>query len=368
MATPKETVWKIDPHTLAKHEILRRYLAAWFPILLSKRHKRVIYIDGFAGPGRYNGGEIGSPIIALQEAMKQGQRLQGKKLTFLFMDAENDRIEHLKTELANLSIPDNFNINTVAGEFDIEFKALLDYVSKEDRQLAPTFAFIDPFGFKGLPFELVKRLLEKPQTEVFINLMADSINRFLTHPDHQTTQHIIDLFGTPEVLDVAQNAGDRLTNLRLLYQKQLKNSAQFVRFFEMKNKHNRTIYYLFFATNHPLGHKKMKEAFWKVDASSGFIFSDQTNPNQLVLFEHDESAILAKEIYNHFLNRRVSVEHIEKYVEDETSFLSKHMRSALRQLETENKIRVDEYKKDGNRRRKGSFPNTVTVQFVQTLF
>jgi three-Cys-motif partner protein len=99
MATPKETIWEIDPHTQAKHEILRRYLGAWFPILLSKRHNRVVYIDGFSGPGRYKNGELGSPIIALQEAMRLGSRLEGKNLSFLFMDARNDRIEHLKIVL-----------------------------------------------------------------------------------------------------------------------------------------------------------------------------------------------------------------------------------------------------------------------------
>jgi len=50
MATPKETLWEIDPHTKAKHEILRRYLNAWFPILNSWNN-RIIYIDGFSGPG-----------------------------------------------------------------------------------------------------------------------------------------------------------------------------------------------------------------------------------------------------------------------------------------------------------------------------
>lgn len=56
MTVPKETIWPLDPHTLAKHEILRRYLEAWFPIVGRYSH-RIVYIDGFAGPGRYAGGE-----------------------------------------------------------------------------------------------------------------------------------------------------------------------------------------------------------------------------------------------------------------------------------------------------------------------
>ena len=65
MPVPKTTVWPLEPHTKAKHEILRRYLGAWFPILTSGGwNRRVIFLDGFAGPGRYSACEPGSPIIA----------------------------------------------------------------------------------------------------------------------------------------------------------------------------------------------------------------------------------------------------------------------------------------------------------------
>lgn len=111
MATPQETIWEIEPHTQAKHEILRRYLGAWFPIL-GKYNQRVVYIDGFSGPGRYKRGEPGSPVIALREALKHSVRLSNINLTFLFMDERADRIEHLENELANFSIPNNFSVHT----------------------------------------------------------------------------------------------------------------------------------------------------------------------------------------------------------------------------------------------------------------
>jgi hypothetical protein len=38
-----------EPHTIAKHVILRKYLAGWMPTL-SSWNKRLIFIDGFAGP------------------------------------------------------------------------------------------------------------------------------------------------------------------------------------------------------------------------------------------------------------------------------------------------------------------------------
>ncbi len=63
MAPPKDILWELEPHTLGKHRVLRAYLDAWFPILSSWR-KRILFIDGFAGPGEYKGGEEGSPQIA----------------------------------------------------------------------------------------------------------------------------------------------------------------------------------------------------------------------------------------------------------------------------------------------------------------
>ncbi len=63
------TRWKLEPHTAAKHEILRQYLNAWFPILGSQ-HERVVFLDGFAGPGIYEDGEPGSPIIALRTLLE----------------------------------------------------------------------------------------------------------------------------------------------------------------------------------------------------------------------------------------------------------------------------------------------------------
>lgn len=362
MATPKDTIWEIDLHTLAKHEILRRYLGAWFPIL-STYNRRVVYIDGFCGPGKYKGGEAGSPVVALKEALKHNERLASNQLTFLFVDERADRIVHLKNELSSFPLPSNFLVYPVTGKFECELTDLLDRLASSGAQLAPTFAFIDPFGFKGLPFSLVRRLLKNSKTEIFVNVMIGFINRFLEHPDSQIQQYIVDLFGTEEVLQIAQKSGNRIAELRLLYQAQLSKYARFVRYFEMRDCHNKTIYYLFFASNHPLGHVKMKEAFWKVDTASGFCFSDATDPNQYVLFEIDETPKLATDLANTFANQRVPVDQVQSYVEDETPFIATHMRRALKLLEEENKIAVAEYKLNGKKRRKNSYPKDAVVEF-----
>ena len=50
MAVPRQVVWELEPHTRGKHIILREYFKAWLPIL-GMRGERLVFIDGFAGPG-----------------------------------------------------------------------------------------------------------------------------------------------------------------------------------------------------------------------------------------------------------------------------------------------------------------------------
>jgi len=198
MVTPKDTLWVMDPHTRAKHDILSRYLAAWFPIL-STWHSRIVYIDGFCGPGRYKGGEPGSPLIVLDVALSHRKAMQGEVI-FWFIDERQDRIEHVKQDLTKMETPAHFKIKIETGRFDDKFGAMMDYIDRGGTSLAPTFAFIDPFGFSGIPFSLIKRLLKYERSEVFITFMVDAINRFLEHPEDRVVNHIVEAFGTDEAI------------------------------------------------------------------------------------------------------------------------------------------------------------------------
>ena len=60
------TVWERPAHTKAKHDILVKYLQAWFGIMGSSQYvTRAGVIDGFAGPGVYINGEPGSPMLVV---------------------------------------------------------------------------------------------------------------------------------------------------------------------------------------------------------------------------------------------------------------------------------------------------------------
>ncbi len=195
--------------------------------------------------------------------------------------------------------------------------------------------------------------------------MVDAINRFLEHPEEKVVQHIIDAFRSKEaVLQIAKGSGDRVLRLRELYQSDLKQTAKYVRYFEMRDRQNRTQYYLFFATNSSLGHVKMKEAMWKVDPGGEFRFSDATNPDQLVLFEADATPTLVEQLRREFCTKgTVTGKEVREFVEDNTAFLKKHMTAALRQGEESSNLGVESLKVDGKKRRAGTYSDEARLKW-----
>jgi three-Cys-motif partner protein len=67
--------WRSRENTRVKHDILFEYLKGFIPILSAGNRGEPLsvlhYVDSHAGRGWYEGGEPGSPIVA----MKVGQEL-----------------------------------------------------------------------------------------------------------------------------------------------------------------------------------------------------------------------------------------------------------------------------------------------------
>lgn len=126
MSAPRTKLWPIEPHTRAKHEILRRYLEAWTAILGTINQPVIQYVDGFAGPGAYAGGEEGSPIIALKAALAHQARIPSStKVRFLFIEENADRAAYLDSLVKALAVPANFEVKIVCGGFEEKFREIV---------------------------------------------------------------------------------------------------------------------------------------------------------------------------------------------------------------------------------------------------
>lgn len=338
MPTPRSTIWKLEPHTRAKHEILRRYLQAWMPILSQGNFPKILYIDGFAGPGRYTGGEDGSPIIALKAARAFQPRLRAQ-IHFLFVEKDIERAQFLQRIIRDMEIPSSFQIFVEGGvTFEEAFQKHRGKFERGNGKLIPTFAFLDPFGWTGAPMSIIRAILNNPSCEVLFNFMYEEINRFISHPDQG--KNFDALFGAADWRDCINIVGPRKRRQCIweLYQRQLSSvaGAKFVRSFEMRNRRNQPDYYLFYGTNNIRGLEKMKDAMWAIDESGEFTFADLTDPNQLVLFGGEPNVSqLRAQLIKKFEGKEPSVEEIEYFVLAETAFKATHYKRVLRNLECE---------------------------------
>lgn len=117
-----DTVWKAEPHTIAKIALLSAYLKAWFSILGTKRAgQEILYVDGFAGPGEYSNHPVGSPIAALDAAqsalISHIARWKAGDIFCAFVDQDSARIENLQRKLAATKTHPRVHPSTYAMSF-----------------------------------------------------------------------------------------------------------------------------------------------------------------------------------------------------------------------------------------------------------
>jgi len=284
VTTPRTTLWPLESHSRAKHLVLRSYLNGWFPILGSW-NGRILFIDGFAGPGKYAGGEDGSPLIALKALREhKAKGLIKGEVVFVFIESDPERAEHLRGLIDSLrpSLPASCRIDVVHGRFDETMTDVLDSLDARANRLAPAFVMIDPFGVSGTPMSVLWRIFRNSKAEIYASFMYEAINRFKATPEFE--EHLTALFGCDTWRD-GIDIGDPTTRKNFfygLYEQQLRGAgARYVVHFDLYEK-NRLVYAIFFATKHSKGADLIKQAIWKIAPFGDFAFHG-THATQLTL-------------------------------------------------------------------------------------
>ena len=362
---PKSTTWKLQPHTLGKHQVLENYMQAWLPIM-TRWNGRVLFIDAFAGPGEYSGGEPGSPVIALRSLLNHSglSRFQGK-VHYLFIEKEKARCQHLTSVLTNLEteLPPSCSFQVINSTFDETLTEALDYIAEQNARLAPSFVMIDPFGVSETPMKTVARILENSKSEVYVSFMYESINRFKSHPNFEKA--LDGLFGCQEWrqgIDVADGK-ERKDFFYGLYRNQLKkHGAKYVLHFELYEG-ERLVYAIFFGTKSLDGSDKMKQAIWKVTPVGDFKFRGG-QLGQMTLGESMiDFSLLEKDLHEEFASKGWQrIEDVVNFVKsDATDFHSGHLKvKTLKPMEASGKIEV----KLCTRKRIGTYPNGTILRFL----
>jgi three-Cys-motif partner protein len=349
--------WIYTEHTRFKHELLGKYLSGWTQILGSWNNT-ICFFDCFAGKGKYksenNETIYGSPIIALQLAKRKKDKYG--KFVFVLIEKNKNNYDDLVQTFKNEGWDnEKILVDFYNDEFHNIADQLLNYFKEKGGRLAPSFFFIDPFGFKGVPFSIVKEILAFPRTEVFFTFMSRDLSRFLSSEKHEYS--CTELFGDDcwkEVLD-KENREHALVEL---YMKKLKDDAnvEFVLPLRVGADDTRsTTYYLIHASTHFKALELMTNIAYKLsNGRFGFYGPDD---NQTILSQFNDPIPGAKEylLKNFSSSTNYFEDIIKKSYTDEKIFLhSSVIRTAINNMKDEGKIELE-----GTGPKGGIKPNTV---------
>jgi three-Cys-motif partner protein len=320
-------IWDAEPHTLAKLEIIERYLYLWFSIL-GRTRQSLAYIDGFAGPGKYRNTPRSSPVAALKAAEAAmhdaGSAFKAQRIAFRFIETKFAKI--LQDVIQETKWPPIFDIKISETEFELFMDDALTKLRARSSDI-PIFAFVDPFGPTPVPFRVVEGLLQFHGSEVLLNLDSDGIDRLAgaaTNPQNQA--HLSRIFGNESwrtELNPALSKGQRWLNVLALYKQRLRSvpTVRYVFAFAMNSKQGVLNYHLVFASQHRVGLEKMKEAMKAVDQDGNFSFSDDS-VGQPALFRTDDANTFAAKLRNALAGTHRPYSDFDDFALNETPFLN----------------------------------------------
>jgi three-Cys-motif partner protein len=338
-------IWEADPHTLAKIEIVRRYLYLWFTILSSNpANKTLVCIDGFAGPGEYTNNDSGSPIAALDAAVRAVSAARGRmnrtRLEFLFIEKNPKFAAHLRTKIASRGLPPTFAVEVREGEFASHAN---QFLQAKGSAIPATFAFVDPFGATKVPFGVITAILRHRSCELLFNLDSDGVVRLLNTTNPKNEENLTLLFGDQswKSLDPKKPMRQLSTDVLNMYKQRLRTlpGVRYVFPFAMNTRDGELNYHLVFASQHFLGLEKMKEAMRAVDQSGAYSFSDDFSSQALLPFDFSAPADWAEKMYAVLGNQWRSYDEFRDFALNETPFI--HPKAMFEHLKALGRVKVE---------------------------
>lgn len=325
----EDDLWSkpFDQHTIAKHKILGAYISAWAPILLHSFEKKIVYIDGFAGRGEDVNGKPGSPLIAIN-AIANNRALSdisNKKVLMLFIEINPTTKAYLddvlKKKVSDLKKLIDYEVHE--GDFVSTLKELLGTLKSSGYKLAPTFCFVDPYGWEVLDLDLFAEFMAEKKAELFITFMVGFIDRFST--DEKSKKALSKLFKA-EQLEAMNKAktNDEKEELTVAFfvenlKSKIKDKNIFNISFAVKGKSNNTIYHLVYLTAHPAGMRVMKDAMYNVKKDYNYSFSDHEDDfKQKSIIDYTKEKVwipeAANDIHTKLLGQTQEIGWVENYI------------------------------------------------------
>ena len=320
------------PWSVIKDQVLSSYMSPYLAKVKSLG-KRILLIDGFAGPGVFDDHSSGSPLVMCQAAEKFAK---GNYQAYFF-----NKKPHFHEKLTSVLEKQGWlgAAKPMLGDTTKILPSLPNLLRDQT-----VFLYLDPFGPTGCPYSLIEPFLTRNQsysTEIVIMMHMPAMHRFaarhaveagradepLIQTHHQTMTNI---FGgdywKPIMFAPNLSAEQRDFQLIEAYRAKLAGHLPYTGYCPVREGENKRIkYFIVFASRHPdtmlLMHEAMIKAYFTrmhEDAYTGTLFesnnwSDMLSTDglrEIILREITQQpgikrkALWLKIVQNHFMRYR----------------------------------------------------------------
>lgn len=341
-------------HSEAKVKLYGRYLSIYLNVLSRASFIEKIYLyDLFCGEGVYKDGGKGSPLVAL-ECIKNHYYANGNtcpQLAVIFNDSGESEIEpgKLKTQRIQDFAKTIFCPPTVQiGYSNIDYTSLLPKViERTDRMenAERALLFIDPWGYKEIDPEDLKKLLANGKTEIILFLPVYFMSRFANksvndenYKGGQALRKFMGkLFGSVEAVPHISNQQDFI--YRVQEQFKIYLNLKYVDSFKIERDNNNW-FCLFFFTSNKKGFQKMLDAKWSIDKKrgDGFKAGDEI---KIELFDEMEISGYQDKVLKYLSSNPGITNHDLLDFGLENNFLPKHTKAVLDELRKTHSIKIN---------------------------
>lgn len=325
----------------AKSKIVIDSFLGWAGVMLNQRPFALWYIDLYCGRGVYGDGTWSTPI-ELFDKISRDERLPGV-LRILFNDHRKRSVLTLREHI--LAHP---NYGAMASPPRFECGAVDEHTVAElrnRRPRVPTFAFIDPFGYKGLTQNLIDAVLQDYGCDVMFFFAYHPIKRVLNNPNDKLRGHVEALLGYDRVRSLRKHFNDGVPEMEMerLMIEALRDSMRAiggcdVLTFAFRQRTGSATHHLAFVSKHVRGFQKAKEAMfhassWFFDGNiPGLEFVEPGYDNALVRIDPPSIDKLALMLVLRSAGRRISVQEAYDTVTFGTPYVQRNVREALVRL------------------------------------
>ena len=149
----QKKIWSV-----VKDELLRCYLVPYFNKIFFTR-KPLLYVDCFAGKGKFDDGNDGSPLVALKCLDTSFQQSREAKAGALMPQVMVKLIElnHAEALKKNIPVEHRPRTEVIGAAFE---KVIIDELNRALRAYGDlnVFLYVDPYGIKALNMNLFQQL------------------------------------------------------------------------------------------------------------------------------------------------------------------------------------------------------------------